>query len=115
MPSKDGQQRTYTQFRWQGLTNSDRSVPESRDKPFIEAAAPFQCPCFICVVQEILSIVGNRFAILVDHDGRIVVFGAGGPFRGHVDPLGIADSDDAVVLERDGPSPERRDARAGGF
>lgn len=99
----------------QGLTNSDRSIPESRDEPFIEASAPFQCPYFIGAVKEILSIVRNRFAILVNHDGRIVVFGAGGPFRGHVDPLGVADSDDTVVLERDGPSPERRDARAGGF
>lgn len=79
-------------------TNANGRIPKAWDVLVKKPFRALESPGFVDVVEERLSVVGNSFAFAIHHDGRVVEFGAGRPFRGDVDFFWVAQHDCAVIL-----------------
>jgi len=87
------------------LTNANACMPQAADETLEKAICAFQCPSLVSSVKEVLPVVRNSFAFLVDDDGRIVILGRRRPPIGNIDFLRVSDNDGAVVLESSRASP----------
>lgn len=92
-------------------TNAHRRLSQAWDEILAKAMA-LERPRLVDHIQKVLAVVRDGLALVVDHDGRVVVLGRRRPFVRDVDLFRVAHDDVAVVLEGDGACPEGADAAA---